>query len=152
MTRTIVIGLGNSILTDDGVGIHAARLILKHIPEGITVTEVHAGGLRLMDAMAGYDRAIIIDAMQSGQEPGTIQRFTPADMHATRNVTSTHDTSLATALEMARMLGMHVPTDVTIWGIEARDAVNFGEELSAEVRAAMERVVRDVMDEIEVAA
>lgn len=146
--RTVVIGLGNVILTDDGVGIHAARLIRERAPEGVDVTEVHAGGLRLMDAMVGYDRAFIIDAMQCGTAPGTVRRFSVTELHATRNMTSTHDTSLGTALQMAAMLGLQVPTEVTVWGIEALDAATFGEELSQEVSAAMDVVVSELLTAI----
>lgn len=146
--KTIVIGLGNPILSDDSVGIQAARLIRAQAPEGIEVIEAHAGGLRLMDVMVGYQRALIIDAMQSGAAPGTVRRFTVAELHCTRNVTSTHDTSLATALDMAAMLGLEVPGDITIWGIEARDAENFSEELCPEVTEAMHRVIEELLSEI----
>ncbi len=146
--RTVVIGLGNVILSDDGVGIHAARLIRERAPEGVDVAEVHAGGLRLLDAMLGYDRALIIDAMQGGLAPGTVRRFSASDVAATRNMTSTHDTSLGVALRMASMLGLNVPADITIWGIEARDAETFSEELTAEVRSAMDTVVGEVMGAI----
>lgn len=147
--RTVVIGLGNEILSDDAVGIHAARLIRAQAPDGVCVTEVHAGGLRLMDAMVGFDRAVIIDAMESGGcPPGTISEIALSDIHATRNITSTHDTSLKTALEMGRLLGLELPTDISIWGIEARDTETFSEQLSAEVHDAMGRVVTRVLGDV----
>jgi hypothetical protein len=73
---TIIIGLGNPIVSDDSVGVCAARRLdkVKEVREVADVHEVYAGGLRLLDVLVGYKRAIIIDAMQTGIQPGTVRR------------------------------------------------------------------------------
>ena len=147
-STTIIVGLGNPILSDDGVGIQIARQLKERTAgrPGLEVIEAYAGGLRLLDLLVGFQRAIIIDAMETRDcEPGTIRRFSPSDLKATRNVSSSHDTSLANALETARALGMKVPEEVIIFGIEAGVVDSFSEELSEKVAAAVPEVVEKVL-------
>ncbi len=145
---TIIIGLGNPILSDDSVGVRAARSLnnLPEVREIAEVQEVYAGGLRLLDVLVGYQRAVIIDAMQTGAEPGTIRRFAISDLPKTRNLASTHDADLPTALEAGRALGMKLPDDITVFGIEAAEVENFGEELTPEVERGMEEAVNIIKD------
>jgi hydrogenase maturation protease len=130
------------------VGIQVARQLKERTvgSPGLEVIEAYAGGLRLLDLLVGYQRAIIIDAMETRDcEPGTIRRFSPSDLKATRNVSSSHDTSLANALETARALGMKVPEEVIIFGIEAGVVDSFSEVLSEKVAAAVPEVVEIVL-------
>ena len=149
--KTVIIGLGNPILSDDSVGIKASRLLKQRLQDmqGVDVMELYAGGLRLMDALAGYKRAIIIDAMTSGNcRPGTIRSLSLSDCGSARNMTCSHDTSLPTALEMGAMLGCALPAVIKIWGIEVQDVETFGEELTEPVRKAVPIVVRQVVREL----
>ena len=101
MARTLVIGLGNPILTDDGVGIQTARAVRAALPPeaDVDVREVSVGGLALMEAMIGYDRVILIDALMTpGSEPGTIRRLSLDELGHTLNTASSHDVNLPTAL------------------------------------------------------
>lgn len=143
--RTIVVGLGNPVLTDDAVGIHAARLLRQRVGEGVTVAEAYAGGLRLMEALVGYDRAFIVDAMWTGAHPpGTVREFGP-ETGCTRNVHSSHDGGLDGAIALGRMLGLDLPRDIRLVGVEALDVTTFGEELTDEVAAALPEVVACVL-------
>lgn len=153
-TRTIVIGLGNPILSDDSVGIKIARALKERLsvsnslncPVGpVDIIEIYAGGMRLMDAMVGYDRAIIADAVITGNTmPGTITCIMPSDICTTRNLTCTHDSGLSTALEMGSMLGLKLPSHIRIWGIEAKDVETFSEDLTDEVKHAVPCVVDQI--------
>lgn len=151
--KTLVIGLGNPLLRDDGVGIRVARLVGETVggrPD-LTVTEVYAGGLRLMDALEGYDRAIIVDAMVTGEhEPGTVRSSAAPDLLTTRNLACSHDTSLTAALELGRALGLRLPRleDIRIVGIEALALDDFGETLTSEVDAAVPVAARQIIEEI----
>ena len=148
MSSTIIIGLGNPILSDDSVGIHVARKLRERIAgrQDIEVIEAHAGGLRLLDLLVGHQRAVIIDAMTTAAcEPGTIRRFSPSDLQGTRNISSSHDTSLANALETGRALGMDVPHEVIIFGIEAAVVDIFSEALSEHVANAVPVMIETVM-------
>lgn len=145
--KTLVLGLGNPILSDDAIGLHVARA-LRPLFEGhpmVDVGEDTWGGLRLMERLEGYDRAIVIDAMCSGAPPGTIRLLSPDDV-PTQHSTSLHDISLPVALELGRRAGAPVPgsADITLVGIEAIDVLSFGEELSPSVEAAVPKAVEIV--------
>jgi len=146
--RTIVVGLGNPILSDDSVGIKVAGLVKQRIPEhaGVDVVEVYAGGLRLMEAIAGYEQAIIVDAMKTGlHPPGTVQMLSLESSSKTRNTLCTHDGDLATALALGRDLGLAIPDHVAIMGIEADDVESFSEELTSGVSRALPLAVADLL-------
>ena len=146
--RTIVVGLGNPILSDDSVGIKAAGLVRELVAgsERIEVVEAYAGGLRLMEAIAGYDRAVIVDAMTSGTcPPGTVLCLRPGDGARTRNMLCSHDSDLETSLCVGRELGLALPREIRIVGIEAEDVENFSEELTRSVRAALPAAVAEIL-------
>lgn len=146
--RTIVAGLGNPILSDDSVGIKVAGLVKQRLAgsAGVDVIEVYAGGLRLMEAIAGYDRAIIVDAVKTGDHaPGTIRKLSLDSLAQTRNMLCTHDGDLATALALGRDLGLKLPDSVEIIGIEVAEVELFSEELTSKVVAALPDAVAEVL-------
>jgi len=148
---TVVIGLGNPILSDDSVGVRVSRLLKAELADlpGVEIKELYAGGLRLMDAISGFDKAVIIDAMQTGShQPGTVRLIDTSELGDVRNLASTHDTSLLTALALGRMLGLSMPHEVKVFGIEADDVENFSEVLTKDVERAMPEAVRMVKEEV----
>ncbi len=166
--RTIVIGLGNPILGDDGVGWKVAQAVLQrnetesrfsllqpagckemHHPCPVEVECVSLGGLSLMERLIGYDRAILIDAMQTGQRPvGTVHVCTLEDLPnpSAGHSTSAHDTSLMTALEIGRRMGLHLPSQIDVVAIEAEQVYNFSEDLSPPVAAAIPQACQAVLN------
>lgn len=148
--KTVIIGMGNPQLSDDGVGIAVAHAVAERLQPcmNLTVTELHTGGIRLMEAMAGFKRAVVVDAMLSGAAPGTVQRFDPQSFVTTKNTFSSHDTDFATAYELGRMAGVLLPEQVSFWGIEAREFDLFGERFTAEVAAAVSVAVDRIVAEI----
>jgi len=151
MKRTVVIGLGNPILSDDAVGVRVSRLLKAELADapGVEIKELYAGGMRVMDAIAGFDKAVIVDAMQTGlHRPGFIRLIPVAELGTARNLASTHDTNLPTTLALGRMLGMSMPQDVKVFGIEAQDVDNFSEELTGDVERAVPEAVKMVLKEV----
>jgi hydrogenase maturation protease len=155
--KTLVVGLGNPILTDDGIGVKVAYAVEEALAsEGdndITVTEAGVGGLRLMEMMIGYDRVILVDALtgQNGNEPGTIHRMTLEDLRRvspTQHSASAHDTSLVTALEAGRYLDLHLPEDIVIYAIEVENISDFCAEPTPAVAAAIPGVTMAVLQEL----
>jgi len=149
MKRTLILGLGNPILTDDAVGLRVAeelKTLLAERPE-ITVDEDCWGGLRLMERLADFDRAIIIDAIQSGEPPGTVRTLSPKDI-PTQHSASAHDVNLPTALAFGRKMGLHLPEDhdIVLVAVEALDILTFGEQCTPPVEAAIPQAVRLVLD------
>jgi hydrogenase maturation protease len=148
---TVVLGIGNPILSDDSVGIKAARLLGERFPDnpGVTVKEIYGGGLRLMEEMQGHESAIVVDAMLSGKRPpGSIMELGLSELQRTRNLASSHDTGLAEAMEAGRLAGLKLPSIVRIIGIEVSDVSTFGEGLTPRVEDALYRVVELVSEDI----
>jgi len=145
---TLIIGLGNPLVTDDGVGLRVAAELRTRLAgrSDVVVVEDYWGGLRLMEQMVGYDRAIVIDAICSGARPGTIHHLAPGDMPTQRSASS-HDMTLPTALALGRQAGLRLPVDeaIVLVGIEAEDILNFGETCTPAVTAAVSRAVADVL-------
>jgi hydrogenase maturation protease len=146
--RTLILGLGNPLVTDDSVGlrvIEQLKPLLADRPE-VEISEDYWGGLRLMERMIGYEHAIVVDAIQTGSPPGTIHHLT-ADGIATQRSASAHDVNLATALEFGRQAGAQLPENrhVQLVGVEAQDILNFGEQCTPAVEAAIPRAVETVM-------
>lgn len=125
--KTLVLGLGNPILTDDGVGVKVAEAVSRALPPAmlVEISEASVGGLRLLERMLGYDRVILIDALyrgctpstgsRYGGAPGVIHRLTLDDLQAispTQHSASAHDTNLVTALEMGRQMGLPLPQEI----------------------------------------
>jgi hydrogenase maturation protease len=149
---TIVIGIGNAVRTDDAVGLHAVRAIAARTRgrADVATQELHTGGIRLMEAMTGYRKAILIDATETqGGTPGTIRTVPAAGLLWTRNTHSMHDTSLPVALAFGSAAGLELPSEITVWTVEAEDIENFGETLTPAVRAALPRVVEQVMRQLD---
>lgn len=154
--KTLVLGLGNPILTDDGVGVRVAEAVLARLPtdSAIDCTEISVGGLRLMEAMLGYERVFLIDALYpcSGR-PGDIHRMTLADlraMSATEHSTSPHDTNLITALDMGQRMGLPLPDDIIIYAVEVENISDFGDTPSPAVDQAIPQVTAAVLGELAV--
>lgn len=151
----LVIGLGNPILGDDGVGWLVAERIRAALEGGdledqaIEIDSLALGGLSLMERMIGYRRVIIIDALTTHQNPnGTLYKVpleSLPDLSA-GHMTAAHDTSLQTALQMGRSMGARLPEEIMIIGVEAEKVYDFTEDLSPEVAAAIPGATQAVMD------
>jgi len=149
---TIVIGLGNPVLTDDSVGMHAARAVSERLrgrPD-VAVIELCSGGLDLMEAMVGFERAIVIDAALSGElEPGTVFSASTADLCQSRNISSNHNGGIEVALELGKLAGLALPRDIRFWAVEAADATTFSENLTEPVQRALPALIDSVLRDIE---
>ena len=152
--KTIIIGLGNPILGDDGVGwkiVDELQSII-HGQSSIVLETASLGGLSLMERMVGFERAILIDAMESAQSPAGSVRVIPLEALTNPSAghsASAHDTSLITALQTARTMGLDVPQSVEVVAIEAGNVYDFSEELSPPVARAVPMVVQAVLDLLE---
>ncbi len=153
--KTRVIGLGNTILTDDAVGVYAAREIRRVLhrqgrDSAADVVESEGGGVDLMELMAGWERIILLDSIQfDGVEPGTLLELDPNDLRTSLRIRSVHDIDLPTALELGRHMGLRMPVQVLIYVIQAEDAHTLGETMTPPVQQAMARAVEAVLSRIE---
>jgi len=151
--KTLILGLGNPILTDDSIGCRVAMALQEklHRPD-IDIKEASIAGLDFLDELAGYGRTIIIDAIQTGKnKPGKIYRFGPEALANTLHSASPHDVNLATALELGEKLKLPLPKDITIFAIEAEDVTSFGEDCTPSVAQAIPECVDLVLRELRTA-
>lgn len=148
--KTIVIGLGNPILGDDGVGWRVAEEVRQSIDPGMQVDVecLSLGGLSLMEHLIGYERVILIDAFISDEEPGSIHvsKLSELPNYSAFHITSAHDTSLQDAIKLGKSLGAKLPVDVTVVGITANYVYDFSEELSQPVRNSVQKATKIVIN------
>lgn len=155
--KTLVIGLGNPVLGDDGVGWRVAEALEKRLGNSSAddTTEIvflSLGGLSLMENMIGYDRVILIDAINTGDGvEGSVYTIGLDDIPnmASSHLGSSHDTSLQNALRVGRSLGASLPHQIHIVAIETRNLYEFSEELSTPIRASIEPAVQAVIKLLE---
>ena len=152
--KTIVIGLGNPILGDDGIGWKIAEELASVIGQdsSVEIDTAALGGLSLMERMLGYDRVVLVDSMETGRGPvGSVQTFPLASLPdpMAGHSASAHDTSLITALKTAESIGADIPKRVDVVAVEAQNVYDFSEELSPPVAAAVPEAVQAVLDLIQ---
>ena len=150
MMKTIIVGLGNPILADDGIGPKVARELQSRLdPLEVTIVDSSLGGLTMLDLLAGYDRAIIIDAIETeGGKAGQIYQLDSTALDVTRHGSSIHEVNLATALELGKKLGMALPRKISIFAIEVTDTNTFREECTGAVQSAVPRCAELVINEL----
>jgi hydrogenase maturation protease len=150
--KTLVIGLGNPILGDDGVGWRVVEEIARKTADrnDIEVDTISLGGLSLMERLTGYERVVLVDSLFSGQKPiGTVSLFPLNELPdpSSGHTTAVHDTSLRNALNVGRSMDIPLPRDedVRIVAIEAENVYDFSETLSPLVEAAVPWAVEAVL-------
>lgn len=149
--KTLVLGIGNDILGDDGVGIHIVREAAKHISSGdVIVEETGAAGLSLLERIKGYERLIIADAiLTDNTEVGKIHRLTLKDLAKTNDSITPHEAALRTTLEIGNSLFPgEMPRDVVVFAVQTHDVDHVTGKMSRPVKAAVPEVVRMILAEI----
>jgi hydrogenase maturation protease len=170
--KTLVLGLGNPILTDDGVGVRVAEAVQAALvadcaddngvssapqqavmpADTIDVQEVSVGGLTLMECMLGYERVILVDACElEDAAPGTIRRMSMDDLRSfspTQHSASPHDASLTTAMNFGQQMGLPLPTEIVIYAIGVENVMDFSDQPTPAVAAAIPTVTAAVLAEL----
>lgn len=149
MKKTVVLGVGNELFKDEGVGVHAARILQTKLPPFGSDVEVIDGGTSpdIWSLIDGADKLIIVDAVRGGCEPGTIYRFTPQQIVADRGlVTSVHQMGILENLSLMELVGGK-PKETVIVGVEPAE-LEPGLELSARLQQRMPKIIQTVLGEI----
>ncbi|MFQ6026658.1 MAG: hydrogenase maturation protease [Dehalococcoidia bacterium] len=146
--RRLVIGVGNDYRSDDGVGLVVARQLAKQELEDTRVMPLSGEGSELLEAWRDADTVILVDAVRSGGEPGSISRYTAKEICTGRGLpaVSSHGFGVAEAVRMGAALGQ-LPKQLIIFGIEGKSFVA-GTELSLEVSAAADMVMEKILEEL----
>ena len=150
--KTIIVGLGNPLLGDDGVGWKVAQEVKQQLGDDSTVAvECYSlSGLSLMEQLIGYERVILIDSLNTGKHAqGEVVTFTLDTLEDLTygHSASAHDASLKTALGVGRSMGEELPadSDIHVVAVEARHVYDFKEELSPEIAASVPVAVQTVI-------
>lgn len=148
--RTLILGLGNTILSDDGAGCRVAVALRERLKNRqVDVIEAGIAGLDFLDLLTNYDRAIIIDVIQTEEGvPGQIYRLEPDALAGTRHSGAPHDVNLVTALELGRKLNLPLPEQIILFAIEAEDVTSFGEICTPAVTKAIPLCVEMIVQEL----
>jgi hydrogenase maturation protease len=142
---TRLIGVGNTLRGDDAAGLEVARRVAGRAGGGLDVVTCGGGPAALLDAWAGAETVVLVDAARSGAPAGAVRRLTAAAAGAARLGAGTHDTGLAAALALGEALGRRPPA-LEIWAIEGGD-FTLGAPLSPPVEAAVEALAGRLLAE-----
>jgi len=143
--KVLVIGIGNLLRSDDGVGLHIIDALEKmNLADNVDLME-GLSGLDILDAIKGYDRIIIVDAIQTGGEPGTVCVLSPKDFKDKQTVHSfsTHlNMDFPTILELGeKLFPEKIPADIIFLAVEAEDVITISDRCTPKVEKAMPEVI-----------
>ena len=156
MESTLVLGIGNDILTDDGIGPKlVSDLKTKYFLQEIDFRNVFLGGLEILELIQGYNTVIFIDAIITKDGiPGSVYYFTPDDFRETLHLSNLHDANFLVSLELGRKIGYDIPEKVQIIAVEIIEDRVFNDCFSPEIEkkypeifAKIEKKVRLILRE-----
>ena len=147
MTPVLILGIGNILMRDDGVGVRAIEA-LRQVPLPDTVELLDGGtfGADLLDEIANRRKLIVLDAMGTDAAPGAVLRLSGADLWQEQEALSLHEFGLVETLKMARQLGC-APAEVVVFGVQPQE-IALSLELSPAVAAAIPRLVEQILAEL----
>jgi len=145
--KTLILGVGNLLLRDEGVGIHAVRALEKEdLPPEVSLMDGGTGGLHLISWLQDYDRIIMIDAALDGNPPGTIRLITPRYASDFPPMMSAHEIGLRDMIEAMNLADD--PPAVSLIVISAANIKETGTDLSPEIRAVLPEIIRLVKSQL----
>jgi hydrogenase maturation protease len=149
-TPILLIGVGNILFSDEGVGVHLIHEMEKMVlPENIELLDGGTATLSFLDSLSNREKVIIIDAVKGNNKPGTIYRFTPADITVRKDIsTSLHQIGVMESLTMFEFIGDR-PQEVVIFGIEP-EILDWGMNLSPSVEAVIPKLIEMIYEELKI--
>ena len=143
--KTLVIGVGNLLRCDDGVGIHVVDRLNEVAPH-IDTLDVALGSIEILEAMRGRDRVFIVDAIQTGGEPGTIYRVNLSGGEEPPRITHSHGVDLLTTLKLGNSLFPgQMPREMILLAVEAEDVTTLSESCTSKVQASVDKVMEIIL-------
>ena len=148
--KVLLLGIGNPLLTDDGIGIVAAREISEMRLSGVDVEEATASGIEVMEMMLGYEKVVVVDAiMWPDHEPGEVLRLDEKDFSHTVHGSSPHGVNISTAIALGRQTAPEeMPKEIVFLAMQAEDISTFSEKRTPRVEKSLPAFIRAVVNEI----
>lgn len=149
MKDTIILGIGNILLKDDGIGVHIVnKLEEENLPSTIELVDGGTSTLDTLNYFLEYGQVIVIDSLRAGYEPGTIYKIKPEDIkNYKKENLSIHDVQILDVVKMANMLGKN--PDVIIFGIEPEE-INFDTEMTECMKSKIPEVINLIKKELKI--
>jgi len=147
--RITVLGVGNELLSDEGVGIHVVKELQKmEVPPQVEVIEGGTDGFGLLNIITDTDRLIVIDSVKGGSPPGTLYKFDIEDVPSTSDLfkTSVHQISILEVIHLSELIGKTPQT--TVLGVEP-GSIETGMSLTPDVQQKIPRVIELIFEMIE---
>ena len=149
--RVLVLGIGNLVMSDDGVGVKVVQQLQREyrFAENVEIMDGGTLGLDLLPKLEGIDHLIVVDAVETGRKPGTCVRLTGEELPiALETKVSPHQMGLKDLLSVAQLLG-HSPGEMVLIGVQP-GSIEMDTELTPEVDAVLQVLVDNVMDELRI--
>ncbi len=144
--KILVHGIGNEILTDDGIGPKLVKRLEGNLSDNeIDFETAFLGGLEVLEYIQGYQTVIFIDAIRTKDGiPGTVYQLSPEDFNKTLHLSSVHDVSFLTAVELGKKLGLNMPQDMYIIAIEIVEDRIFCDNFTPQIAEKYEEIYHEV--------
>jgi hydrogenase maturation protease len=148
--KTLILGIGNNILTDDGIGIRLIGDLRKMIRESDVYYETACcGGLELVEYIKDFEQVVFIDAIRTKEgKPGDVFYFVPSDFRETMHLSNLHDVSFLTALKLGHILNLDLPNDLHIIAIEIIEDMEFSEEFTPLIKEKYPQILEKVLETV----
>lgn len=149
MTETLILGIGNLVMTDDGIGVRVAQELARRyrFPDDVKVLDGGTLGLDLLPHLEGVGRLLIVDAVMTGEAPGTVVRLEGEQIPAVfATKLSPHQMGLQDLLSVAALLG-HAPAEMVLLGVQPAE-LEIGDALSPAVERALEPLISRCLAEL----
>lgn len=146
--KTLILGIGNDILTDDGIGSRVTRdlFTMINLPD-VEFDYACCGGLEIVEYIKDYGKVIFIDAIRTADgKPGDVYYFVPSDFRETSHLSSLHDISFLTALKLSNRLSGGIPVDLHIIAVEIIEDMEFSEEFTPQLKEKYPEILKEVFE------
>ena len=143
---TLVLGIGNEILTDDGIGPKLCDFLKEKFQnQPVQFEKLNVGGLEVLEFIQGYETVVFIDAIKTSDgQTGEVYLYTPDDFKETLHLSNLHDTGFITALELGRSLNLQIPKNMYIIAVEIKEDMIFSEYFTEELAIHYEEIKQKV--------
>jgi len=148
--KVLLLGIGNPLLTDDGLGIIAARDISEKKLTGVDFEEATASGIEVMEMMLDYEKVVVVDAIRwPDHEPGEVMRLEEKDFSHTVHGSSPHGVNISTAIALGRQTSPdRMPKEIVFYAMQAEDVSTFSEKMTKKVKENLPKLIALVVEEI----
>jgi hydrogenase maturation protease len=144
--KTLILGLGNNILTDDGIGPRLVNDLSRMINDpGLKFTTASCGGLEILEYIKDYERVVFIDSIRIRDgKPGDVYYFVPSEFRETSHLSNLHDINFLTALKLGNSLNLGLPVDLHILAVEIIEDMVFSEEFTPLLKEKYPTILEEV--------